>query len=309
MNVIKFKWVFLGFSGLLIVASVYGLVAFGLQQGIDFTGGTLWQIQYSSEEQPGLLEQPGIPSRDDLAAFIQKDLGAADAIVTEQEGTGGFLIKTKELSETVHQDYLKRLTEKFGSFKELSFASIGATIGAELTRKAMWALVINLVAISLYVAYAFRKVSHPVSSWKYAFITLITLFHDALIPIGLFAFLGHFAGIEIDTNFIVAVLVVVGFSVHDTIVVFDRIRENLRTGKSNEDFGGLVNRSIKETFTRSLNTSMTLIIVLAVLLILGAPTLKYFVLAMLVGTIAGTYSSIFVASPLLVVWQRMQTKK
>jgi preprotein translocase subunit SecF len=192
---------------------------------------------------------------------------------------------------------------KFGAFTELSFESIGASIGAELTRKALWAFVINLFAISLYVAYAFRKVSHPVSSWKYALITLATLFHDGLIPVGLFAFLGYFMGIEVDTNFIVAILVVIGFSVHDTIVVFDRIRENLRIGKASEDFGALVNRSINETIARSINTSLTLVIVLAVLFILGAASLKFFVLAMLVGTIAGTYSSIFVASPLLVVWQ------
>lgn len=305
MNVIKHQWFFLGFSALLLVASVYGLIAFGLQKGIDFTGGTLWQIQFDAAPNTTTMAPP----RADLVKFIQGDLGEKDAIVTEQEGTGTFLIKTKEMAEVVHQDYSRKMVAKFGQFKDLSFESIGATIGSELTSKAMWAFVINLVAISLYVAYAFRKVSHPVSSWKYALITLLTLFHDALIPLGLFAFLGKFGGVEIDTNFIVAVLVVIGFSVHDTIVVFDRIRENLHTGKSSEDFGSLVNRSIKETFARSVNTSLTLIIVLVVLFLLGAVTLKYFVLAMLVGTIAGTYSSVFVASPLLVVWQRMSSSK
>lgn len=305
MNVIKLKWLFLGFSGLLIVASVYGMIAFGLQKGIDFTGGTLWQIQFSEIPNTTVVA----PEQADLLKFVQSDLGEKDAIVTEQEGTNSFLIKTKEMAEPVHQDYAKKIAAKFGEFKDLSFESIGATIGSELTSKAMWALVINLIAISLYVAYAFRKVSYPVSSWKYALITLLTLFHDAIIPIGLFTFLGRFGGVEIDTNFIVAVLVVIGFSVHDTIVVFDRIRENLRVGKSNEEFGALVNRSINETFARSINTSLTLIIVLAVLFILGAGTLKYFVLAMLVGTIAGTYSSIFVASPLLVVWERLSASK
>ncbi len=302
MNVIKLKWWFLGFSALLTVASIYGLVAFGLQKGIDFTGGTLWQIQITPTASSTIATA-------DLRTFIQSDLGEKDAIVTEQEGTDAFLIKTKEMTELVHQDYSKKISAKFGQLQDLSFESIGAVIGSELTTKALWALLINLVAISLYVAYAFRKVSHPVSSWKYAFITLLTLFHDALIPIGLFTFLGKFGGVEIDTNFIVAVLVVIGFSVHDTIVVFDRIRENLRVGRSNEDFGALVNRSINETFARSLNTSLTLIIVLVVLFLLGAGTLKYFVLAMLVGTITGTYSSIFVASPLLVVWQRLRKAK
>lgn len=299
MNVIKHQWFFLGFSGLLLVASVYGMIAFGLQKGIDFTGGTLWQIEFTPA-----VKDASVPTRADLLAFVQSDLGEKDAIVTEQEGTTAFLIKTKEMSEPVHQDYTRRLQAKFGQFHDLSFASIGALVGSELTNKALWAFVINLVAICLYVAYAFRKVSQPVNSWKYALITLLTLFHDALIPIGLFTFLGKFGGIEIDTNFIVAVLVVIGFSVHDTIVVFDRIRENLRIGKANEEFGALVNRSINETFARSINTSLTLIIVLVVLFLLGAGTLKYFVLAMLVGTVAGTYSSVFVASPLLVVWQR-----
>jgi preprotein translocase subunit SecF len=212
------------------------------------------------------------------------------------------------MTELSHQDFNRRLKTAYGDFTELSFESIGATIGSELTRKALWAFVINLVAISLYIAYAFRKVSHPVSSWKYAIITLITLFHDAIIPVGLFAFLGHYLGVETDINFIVAVLVVIGFSVHDTIVVFDRIRENLRLGSNKTDFAELVNRSINETFARSINTTLTLIIVLVALFILGALSLKYFILAILVGTIAGTYSSIFVASPLLVIWQESKAK-
>lgn len=293
MNVIKHKSIFLGFSALLLVASVYGLVAFGLEKGIDYTGGTLWQIQFAPES---------MPTRDLVTDFLHEQ-GELDALVTEQEGTNSFIIKTKEMDEVKHQQYASVMREKFGTFAELSFESIGAAIGSELTRKALWAFAINLVAISLYVAYAFRKVSHPVASWKYALITLATLFHDGLIPAGLFAFLGYFMGVEIDTNFIVAILVVIGFSVHDTIVVFDRIRENLRLAKASEDFGALVSRSINETFARSVNTSLTLVIVLAVLYILGAPSLQWFILAMLVGTIMGTYSSIFVASPLLVVWQ------
>lgn len=300
MNVIKYKWFFLGFSLLLMAASIFGFFAYGLKPGIDFTGGTLWQIQF--DQAASSTTAVVAPTREALNAFLAEQ-GVADAIVTQQDGANAFIIKTKEMDEVKHQQYGQQVRARFGNFTELSFESIGASIGAELTRKALWAFVINLFAISLYVAYAFRKVSHPVSSWKYAFITLATLFHDGLIPLGLFAFLGHFMGIEVDTNFIVAVLVVIGFSVHDTIVVFDRIRENLRVAKTSEDFGALVNRSIKETIVRSINTSLTLIIVLTVLFILGAASLKFFVLAMLVGTIAGTYSSIFVASPLLVVWQ------
>jgi len=271
------------------------MTVFGLKRGIDFTGGTLWQVKFAGDT----------VSREMLVTFLQKELLLTDATVTPQEEANMFLIRAKEIDELHHQDYLRRLTQKFGPTTELSFQSIGSAIGRELVQKAFWALGINLFAISLYVAYAFRKVSYPVSSWKYAFITLITLFHDAIIPVGLYAFLGHFLGAELDTNFIVAVLVVIGFSVHDTIVVFDRIRENLRhVDATKTDFGGLVNRSINETFARSVNTSLTLFIVLTTLFILGAGSLKYFILTILVGTIIGTYSSIFIASPLLVLWNR-----
>lgn len=299
MHIIKNKWIFLGFSIALIIASIYGLVSYGLLKGIDFTGGTLWQVSFEKTV-----------SRDDLAKFVQTDLKLADAAVIAQENGGGFNIRTKEITEADHQAYLKQMITKFGPTQELSFQAIGAAIGAELVNKALWALGLNLFAISLYVAYAFRKVSYPVSSWKYAFITLITLFHDAIIPVGLMSFLGHFKGVEIDTNFIVAVLTVIGFSVHDTIVVFDRIRENLRkAGSAKINFGDLVNTSIHETFARSLNTSLTLFIVLVTLIVLGAGSLHYFILSILVGTVVGTYSSIFIASPLLVLWNRNLTKK
>jgi len=299
MYIIKNKWIFLGFSLLLIAASIYGLATYGLQKGIDFTGGTLWQVKF---------EEP--VSRDELAKFVQTDLGLADAAVIEQDNAAGFNIRAREIAEVDHQAYLTKMTATFGPVEELSYQTIGSVIGAELVNKALWALGINLFAISFYVAYAFRKVSYPVSSWKYAFITLITLFHDAFIPLGLMAFLGHFLGVEIDANFIVAILLVIGFSVHDTIVVFDRIRENLRkAGSAKTNFGDLVNTSIHETFARSVNTSLTLFIVLAALLVLGAGSLYYFILIILVGTVIGTYSSIFVASPLLVLWNRNLVKK
>ncbi len=297
MQIIKHKWVSLSFSILLTVVSVYGIVVFGLQKGIDFTGGTLWQIEINESV-----------SREELTDFFHKDLNITEAVITPDDNAGGFLIRAKEISEPLHQDYYRRLTEKFKTVTELGFQSIGATIGNELVTKAIWAFGINLFAIALYVAYAFRKVSKPISSWKYALITLITLFHDALIPVGLMAFLGKYLGVEIDTNFIVAVLLVIGFSVHDTIVVFDRIRENLRTDHIGGTFGDLVNRSINETFARSVNTSLTLIIVLVALFILGPLALKYFILSILVGTVVGTYSSIFVASPLLVLWRGKESK-
>lgn len=293
MNIIKHKSIFLVIAAIVVVASIVGIGMFGLKQGIDFTGGSLWQVQF---------EDTAI-NQEAVTKFFKENLGATEVVVAHQSAPGSFSIKLKELNETTHQEYAGKMRGELGFFAEESFQSIGASIGKELTGRAIWAFIINLLAITLYVAYAFRKVSLPVSSWKYATVTLITLFHDAILPIGVFAFLGHFLGVEIDTNFIVAILVVVGFSVHDTIVVFDRIREHVR--KSNvkiEQFGGLVNESINQTIARSINTSLTLIIVLVALYFLGAASLAYFILAILIGTIAGTYSSIFVASPLLVSW-------
>ena len=189
-------------------------------------------------------------------------------------------------------------------FQELSFSSIGPAIGLEIRNRALIAFVLVLVGISLYIAFAFRKVSQPVSSWKYGLVTLITLFHDALIPAGFFSILGYWRGAELDTNFIVAILVVMGFSVHDTIVVFDRIRENLFLAKNKNDLAAIINASIKQTFVRSVNTSLTLVLVLLALYFFGAENLRYFTITILLGTVIGTYSSIFVASPLLTFFHR-----
>ncbi len=166
-----------------------------------------------------------------------------------------------------------------------------------------------LVGISLYVAFAFRKVSRPISSWKYGIITLVTLFHDVSIPAGFLVVLGKLKGVEIDTNSLVALLVIMGFSVHDTIVVFDRIRENLLLDRGRSDFGTVINNSVNQTMARSINTSLTLFLVLIALFIFGPITLKYFILTLLIGTIAGAYSSIFVASPLLQVWQKFSERR
>jgi preprotein translocase subunit SecF len=185
----------------------------------------------------------------------------------------------------------------------LRFESIGPVVGAELKSKAIWAFILVLFGISLYIAFAFRKVSYPVSSWKYGIATLICLFHDAVIPAGLYAWWGSVKGLEIDTNFIVAILTIMGFSVHDTIVVFDRIRENLIVHKGKK-LDEIINISINQTFARSINTTLTLVIVLLALYLFGAPTLSYFILLILIGTIIGTYSSIFMASPLLTYLQK-----
>lgn len=286
MNIIGKKYIFLSASGLLLLASIFSIYYFGLKQGIDFAGGVAWQLQFEN-----------LPARGDLAAIFP------EAVITPQ-GQNQALVRLEKITDAERQAKLQELNEQFGKVEELNFQNIGAVVGDDLRRKAIWAFILVLVTISVYVALAFRKVSRPVSSWKYGIITLLTLFHDALIPAGLYAVLGHFFNAEVDTNFIVAILVVMGFSVHDTIVVFDRIRENLRIGKLDKlDFNGLVNNSVNQTMARSINTSLTLILTLFALLILGPVSLHYFVLTILVGVMVGTYSSIFIASPLLTIWR------
>ncbi|MDP3901583.1 MAG: protein translocase subunit SecF [bacterium] len=286
MNIIVNKKIFLIISSLLVLASIVSMMVFGFRQGIDFVGGTLWQIEIQASKEALLDVFP-------------------EAIITQQSASESYLIRLNTISEEEHQALLQQLNSQFGEINELSFESIGPAIGNELRSKALTALVLVLIGISLYIAFVFRKVSRPVSSWKYGLITLVTLFHDAIIPTGLLAVLGHFFNVTMDTSFIVAVLVVMGFSVHDTIVVFDRIRENLLRQKTPKfDFNLLVNDSINQTIARSINTSLTLVLVLIALYFLGAASLQYFVLTIIVGTIVGTYSSIFVASPLLTVWKR-----
>lgn len=293
MNVVGRKKIFLTASGFLVAASVAAIAIFGFRLGIDFRGGTLWQIRF----------EDAAATRERLAGVFGEKLGIKDAIVTPTSG-GGFFVRLPETGEADHLRYREILAAELGSLEELRFETIGSSIGKELRRKAITAFLLVLFTISLYIAFVFRKVSRPVSSWKYGVITLITLFHDAAIPAGLMALLGEIWNAEIDTNFIVAILVVIGFSVHDTIVVFDRIRENLRVARGTITFPELVNQSVNQTFARSLNTSLTLVLVLLALLTLGAGSLTYFVLTILVGTIVGTYSSIFVASPLLTMWRR-----
>ena len=288
-NVIGKRKIFLGISGTFMLASLVLILVLGFRPGIDLTGGTSWQLSFP--EETGLEE---------IKNVFQKETGFIPSV--KKAGDGSFIIRLPETGEELHQNYIGFLEKEFGTPVELNFSSIGPTVGRELRARAIWAVVLVLLSISFYVAFAFRKVSEPVKSWKYGGIALITLLHDAGIPAGLLALLGHFRGIEIDTNFIVALLVIVGFSVHDTIVVFDRIRENLILHRGKRVvLADLINESIRSTIARSINTSLTLVFILLALIFFGPPSIFYFVLTILVGTVIGTYSSIFVASPLLYV--------
>lgn len=287
MNIIGYKKVYLTLSVLMVAASIAAIFTFGFRQGIDFVGGTAWQVSFQDEVSASSLNE-----------FLA---GQRLENILVRPGTvpGDFSIRTKEISEERHQELASVMRAELGEFEELSFSSIGPAIGKELRDKSLFAFGLVLMGISLYIAFAFRRVSYPVSSWKYGFITLVTLFHDAVIATGFLALLGWWRGAELDTNFIVAILVIMGFSVHDTIVVFDRIRENLTLARAKSDFQEIVNDSVNQTMARSINTSLTLILVLVALYLYGAESLINFTLLILVGTVVGAYSSIFVASPLL----------
>lgn len=295
-DVIKHKTIFLGFAGLLVIAGVVSMSVFGFRLGVDFTGGSLWQLMIPNSNSGQIQE------------FFKSEIKSIPLSIAFDSGAGVYAVTLKEISDSDRQSYFGLIKSKFSDAKDLDFWSISSSVSADLRQKAIWGVVLVMLGISLYVAYVFRKVSRPISSWKYGLITLITLAHDVIIPAGVFAALGKFVGVTVDTNFIVALLVVMGFSVHDTIVVFDRIRENLLLTRGDAELSAIVNKSVNETFIRSLNTSLTLIMVLVALYLLGPVNLKFFILTMLIGTIMGTYSSIFVASPLLVVAQKLSRR-
>lgn len=297
LRIVSHKGIFLSVSAVLILASVVAIGLFGFKEGVDFKGGTMWQFRTGNPADMSAIEE-----------VLKSELPGKEVRMS-YASDGSMLARFSEIGETDHQKALVALKTKFASFEELSFQSIGPSVGAALRNRSMLALLLVLVGISLYIAFAFRKVFQPVSSWKYGVVTLATLFHDVAIPAGLLAVLGKYAGVEMDSNFIVALLVVMGFSVHDTIVVFDRIRENLLRERGRGDFSEIVNTSINQTLARSINTSLTLILVLLALYFVGPSALKFFILTLLVGVTTGIYSSIFMASPLLVVWQKFSQRK
>ena len=288
-NITGHRAIWFTLSAVLVGIALLSIAVWRFEQSAEFKGGTLWEFSAVADH----------PAPTAVQDFFVNHLHLADAQVSYDAQHGVFLATFSSISEPAHQADLSLLKQQWPSTAELSFQSISPSVGAALRTNALIALALVVVGISLYVAYAFRKASRPVSSWKYGWITLLTLFHDVAIPAGLLAILGHFAHVEIDSDFIVALLVVMGFSVHDTIVVFDRIRENLLTQRGKEKFETIVNTSVNQTLARSINTSLTLIFVLLALYFVGPPDLTYFVLTLLVGVTTGIYSSIFIASPLL----------
>lgn len=294
LNIIGKRKIFFIFSSILIILSIAALAKWGLNFSVDFTGGAVSEISFES--------RPDNKAVSDALSGL--DLGN---ISITPSGSNNVMIKTKSIDEENHQKMVSAITEKFPGAKELRFDSIGPVIGKELKDKAIWAVLTGILGIGLYVSWAFRKVSRPVSSWKYGAVSILTLFHDVIVPIGVFSYLGHYKGVEVDIAFIAAILTILGYSINDTIVVFDRTRENLIRHNS-KNFEDVVNKSLNQTLIRSINTSLTVIIVLFALYLFGAETLRHFALALIIGVITGTYSSIFIASPLLVEWQKRTAK-
>lgn len=285
------------FSIILTIASLVSVFIWGLKFGIDFTGGTLMEVQFADK----------IPSNQDLEDILKdSNLGS---LTIQPSGNNSTLIRYASESDEVNQAVFKKISEKYQDAKELRVDFINSSVSEELKKDSLWAIFMAIVGIMAYIAWAFRKVSRPVESWKYGLGAVVALVHDVLITVGAFSVLGHFVGIEVGVPFIAALLTILGFSVHDTIVVYDRTRENILRSSSKELFPDIVNRSLNETLVRSINTSLTVLITLLAIFIFGGDSIRDFSLALIIGVAFGTYSSIFVASSLLVTSYNWQMNK
>lgn len=297
MFIVNNRKFFFILSAVLVIGSVLAIWMYGFNLGIDFKGGSLLEVSYQT-------------TRPD-AEVIKKELDTQNlgTYILTPSGNLNYILKTKDLNPTEKVIVLSAFqTDPKNLAKEERFNSIGPVVGNQLKTKAMTAIFVVIICIVLFITFAFRKVSKPVASWKYGLATIIALAHDVIIPTGVFVAWTHFYGGEIDLLFVTALLAILGYSVHDTIVVFDRVRENLRTGSGKESFVETVGKSVTQTFGRSINTSLTIFLALVALYFIGGETTRDFAFVLLIGVIAGTYSSIFVASPLLVTLEKFQKK-
>lgn len=295
MFIIKYKKIFVSISAFLVALSLGSILYFGVDFGIDFKGGALLEVSYIEVERP---------TQDSVKEALNStgiDLGS---VLIQPIGTDSFSIKTKDINDEQKNQVLASLGE---GAKEVNFTSIGPSVGAELVRKSIISFILVALGIILFIAYSFRKVSKPVSSWKYGLIAVTALIHDVIIPVGGFVVFSKIFGVQADTLFVVAILTILGLSVSDTIVVFDRIRENLQIGKF-KTFEETVGNSLNQVYTRSLATSFTLFVVLVALIFFGPESTKHFAMILTAGMFFGTYSSIFLASPLLVMVKNWQDK-
>ncbi|MEY2665665.1 MAG: hypothetical protein RLZZ480_770 [Candidatus Parcubacteria bacterium] len=320
MYIIRNKKLFLIIGAVIIVLCVGVIAAFGIKPGIDFTGGSLMEVRYAT-----------VPEQSTVEATVEGlNIGDASVRHSKSEAGDGYLVTTRDLTDTERSSLESSLTTIGEGGELVRFTSIGPVIGQELKDKAVWAIGAVLLLIIVYVAIAFMGVGAPVSSWVYGGMTILVLGHDIIVPLAFISLMGAFAGAQVDILFVTVLLTILGFSVNDTIVIFDRIREKLKLNRTEtkrnipvpggkdeveitytltRPFGELVGEAIDETMSRSINTSLTVLLALAALYIFGSSVTNMFVLSLIVGVIAGAYSSIFIASPLLVLYQEWQEKK
>jgi len=278
MNFMKYKYIYFGISLLVLIPGTVSLIKNGLKLSIDFTGGTLLEVQTSA---PNAFE-------------TIKKLKEVSSVQKSEDNT--YLLRMHEINNDQKNKLIEEMSKELRDLKEKRFETVGPVIGKELTQKAVVAVIVASIAIIFYIAWSFKD-------WKFGMSAVLALIHDALVVLGVFSLLGVKWGVEIDVLFVTAVLTVIGFSVHDTIVVFDRIRENLPK-MPKVSFSEVTDFSLTETLVRSLNTSITVLLTLLALLLFGGETIRWFIVALLVGIFSGTYSSIFNAAPLLVLWER-----
>lgn len=297
LNIIGHKKIWFAISLIVMIPGLISLALFGLNLSVEFTGGSRMSISFPN--QVGDAEKK----------FIESNLETKNIKVLSIEPSGKLaIVRTSPVDRKVNDKFISDLNKKYDKAKQEEFSTIGPTIGRETTINAVKATVIASILILIYISLVFRKVPKPASSIRFGVSAIIALVHDVIVVIGVFSILGYLFHVEIDSLFVTALLTIIGFSVHDTIVVFDRIRENL-SRRSSENFDQVVNDSINQTIGRSLNTSITVLLVLLAMLLFGGESIRWFVVALMVGVASGTYSSIFNASPILVVWHDWSLKR
>jgi len=288
-NFLKYKNIYFAFSGALALASLVCLTVFGLNLGIDFTGGSIIELNYQEER----------PSVEETREALQEIVGPVFVQPTE---TGGLLIRMKEIDEKTHSQILDVLGQGY-QMEEVRFELIGPVIGRELAQKTQIMVIVALLAVVTYIALAFRRTQRPVRSWQYGVASLVGLFYNILVTLGALSVLGEFYGVQVTIPITTALLIILGYSINDTVVVFDRIRENL-IKKVGPTFEETVNKSLNQTLLRSISTSLTTLFVLVAIFFLGGATLKYFALTLMIGIVVGTYASLFLVSSLLTIFKK-----
>jgi preprotein translocase subunit SecF len=287
----------LSVSSILVLIGVSLIIYPGLKLGIDFTGGTLIELSFDDEVEK-------IDFENELTSFVSEndvDLGQPYVLRTSE---GGYIVRVKEMTNDDHVALSEHLTSKIGVFTEQRFTTIGPTVGNTLKTRSIWAIFTAAVVMVLYIAFAFRNIPRKLSPWKFGIIAVIALIHDLIITIGIFVLIGNFTSFEVNTLFVTALLIILGYSVNDTIVIFDRVRENVFNQERGDTFKEVAERGLRQSIARSINTSLSTLIPLFSLFFLGGESIKWFVLTLIVGLIIGTYSSLFLATPLLVYWRK-----